>query len=313
MNHLRVALLTLTLGVCPSFAADKPKEQPKPKPKPEQVKTEAPAREATAFKPGPVIPQAIAALTREYQAYLKDPKANTIRDKPDFFTISPSPEATPENIMRGLEQSVSSNKEIEAYVKWQLLSGIPARFPTDLEKRALAVYKRAPHPLAHPGLNRRALDKAGGGADKEEIASINKQLNQAVKDVNEGNKPILAYRNELYSRLTVNYDVIRAGLDDVADRASSGVNATNFFSTIAAGIRSWALIGAKPGQINNIGSMIADLKASFGHDDNRVYTKLKDDKKWEAANALDARKLDELTKFLEQTASRGGLKFKDDK
>src|SRR4051812_28458017 len=122
------------------------------------------------YKPkGFAVTAAIQALQKEFAAHAKEPQKNKLRDKSDYFKANPSPDATPELIMKGLEGSVSGGYAAEAYVKWQLLSGIEGKFPDDLVKRAVAVYRRAPSPANHPGLDHRTANRAIMGIKKERI------------------------------------------------------------------------------------------------------------------------------------------------
>src|SRR5881227_1730799 len=106
-------------------------------------------------KPGMAVNAAVAALVKEYQAYAKDPKASPLREKSNYFIENPAPDATPELVVKALESSVGGGSGAggEAYVKWQLLSAVPDKFPEELVKRAIAVYRRTPAPSPHPGMN----------------------------------------------------------------------------------------------------------------------------------------------------------------
>jgi hypothetical protein len=263
-----------------------------------------------------VIPAAMAALAKEYKAHQKDPKSAKVRGKSDYFKENPSPEVTPESVLKGLESTVSGGPAVEAYVKWQLLSGVPGKFPEDLAKRAVAVYRYAPAPpAAHPGLNKKNLTRAISGLKKEQAAGVQKQFDEKVGEATEANAVFLAYRDELFGRLPQTYEALGAGLEDVSERASRGLNAGKLFDLVGGGIRNWALGDAKTGQARSMAGTVARLKATVSEDDLKPYTKLDKDAKWAAAGpAVDVKKLDELIKFLESnTAGGGGIKFKDGK
>ncbi|HSI37244.1 MAG: hypothetical protein ACAI43_25735 [Phycisphaerae bacterium] len=276
----------------------------------------APVDPATAAARAKVVSAAILQLTKEYQAYLKDPKNGKVREKSDYFKENPSPDLTPDAVMRGLEQSVTGGGATEAYVKWQLLSGIPGTFSPDLNKRALAVYRRAPSPFTHPGMDKRSLSSAKIG--KGEITAANNEFSAAVAKVAEKNHPILAYRDELYARLDKNGDSAMAGLMDVADRAGAGLKTDAFFDNVAAAIKSWALTGGNTSAVRAMTERIAGLKDAVGKEENKPFTKVADTKgvaKWTSEPTITIKKIDELGKFLESTASGptgGGLKFKPD-
>jgi len=277
----------------------------------------APVDPATMAARAKVISAAIMSLTKEYQAYLKDPKNGKIREKSDYFQENKSADATPDAIMRGLEQSISGGGDVEAYVKWQLLSGIPSSFPPELNKRALAVYRRAPSPFNHPGLNKRGL--ASERIGKGEVGAASKIFGEVLAQNAERNKPILEYRDELFARLTKDGDAMMAGLVDVGDRAGAGLNANKAFDNVSAGVKSWALMGANPGAARGMAERLLGLKEAVAREENKPYTKLEDNKgapKWTASATIDPKKVDQLINFLVQTASSptgGGLKFKDSK
>lgn len=276
-----------------------------------QPKTAAPVAK------GQAVNQAIAALTKEFQAYQKDAKANPLREKSDYFKTNPSADATPDLVMRALEGSVSGSAEQQAYVKWQLLSGISGKFPDDMVKRALAVYRRAPMPIPHPGLRRQELAKAISGLKKENLGQASKEYDAVLERNTEANRPILGYRDELFGRLPTNkLDVISAGFEDVAERAGAGLNANGAFDSVAAGVKSWALMEGKPSGMRSLADRVAGLGQAAAQDDNKPYTKLGDSKgnvAWQASATVDPKKCEQLVSFLNQTASSpaGGLKFKD--
>jgi len=290
-------------SVPPALAADAPK----------------PAATAPGAPKGKVVALAVAALQKEYQAFLKDPHGATIRTKCDYFKTNPTDEATPEAILKALEGSVAGGPGVESYVKWQLLSGVPGKFPDDLLKRALAVYHRAPLPEAHPGVDRRALGRLVNGYNrKEQIAETQTEFNHAVERLKDVNHPILVYRDELFARLPVKLEAIYAGLEDVSERAGQGLNVTGIFDNVSATIRSWAITEAKPGQARGMTDTVSRLRDQVTREDAKPYTKIEDSKpvKWKAEQWLiDPKKFDELIKFLEANANTsnggGGLKFKD--
>jgi hypothetical protein len=280
----------------------------------------------SAPKPAPVKPNdasvasVVAVLQKEFQAYAKDPRANTLRTKSNYFTEHPSTEATPDNIMKALEGSVSGGPGVEAYVKWQLLSAIPGKFAPERLKRGLAVYHRAPMPIEpHPGLDHYRLKRAINGVRKEQIPQFQKEFDAAVAHFKDVNEVFISYRDELFAHLPVSLDAINAGLEDVEERAGHGLNANTLFDNVAAAIRSWSITDAKPAEVRSIGQTVLNIKAALAMADNKPYTKIVDDKgvKWQATGAgVDPKKIDLLIKFLEEYAagpSAGGLKFKDSK
>jgi hypothetical protein len=272
-----------------------------------------------AKKPVSLAPQ-IAALQKEWQAYAKDPKSNKIREKCDYFKENPAPDLTPEAVLKALEGSVSGGPGAEAYVKWQLLSGVGGKFPDELLKRAIAVYRRAPAPASHPGLNRRELNRAINGKKKAEAASYQEEMSEAVENLKSRNEVFLEYRDALFARLPNKLEAYQSGLEDAADRASRGLNANSIFDTVSTGLRGWAITDAKPGQVAGVVGAVRRLREVVTRDDSRPYARIGDDKgmaRWDVGpHAIDPKKIDDLVQFLENNASGGmggGLKFKDSK
>ncbi len=291
----------------PAFAEDAPKPAVAPKPVVPPVKPK-----------GPGVAPAVAVLQKEYQAYLNDPKANHIRTKSDYFTEHPSPDATPEVIVKALETSVSGGSGTEAYVKWQLLSAIPGKFPDELLKRAISVYRHAPMPSEHPGMDHKALKKVIHSINKDEVPQVQKQFDEAVAQFRESNGVFLSYRDDLYSRLPVKLDAIYAGLEDVGERAGHGLNANAIFDNVAAAIRSWSITEAKADQVNSVANTVLNIKDGLAREENRPYAKIVEEKglKWKPAEytGVAPKKIDGLITFLENNAAgsnAGGLKFKD--
>jgi hypothetical protein len=255
------------------------------------------------------ITQAIATLTQDF-------KSNKLREKSDFFGKTPPPDVTPQSVLDALERPIQGGAHQEAYVKWQLLSGVPGKFPEDLLKRALAVYRRAPYPAEHPGLDRRTLDRTVGPLQKPDLPAANKEFASLIDRTHQANAPILNYRAALFERLPTQYDSLQAGLADLHLRVTHGLKSDRFFDTVAASIRSWA-INANAGQLNAIGNNLLDLKAATEEKSAKPYTQIYEDKgmKWRTDTTIDPKKLDALISFLEQASNSpaGGLKFKNDK
>jgi hypothetical protein len=195
-----------------------------------------------------------------------------------------------------------------------------SKFGDDLYKRAVTVYRRAALPGGHPGTDKRQLTRDVRGLKKDQIGAAQKEFDQVIEQFREQNKLFLQYRDELYSRLPNKVEALYAGLEDAAERASAGLNATGIFDTVAAGIRSWAITEAKSGQVQAMIGAVQNLKDLVSHEGNRPYNKIIEDKgmvKWKSeGGTLDPKKPEELVKFLESNASgsaAGGLKFKDGK
>ena len=304
----RTCIALITLLISASLLADDKqmeKKDDKPSASPATTKSSLPTQSGKSAS----ITQAITTLSQEF-------KSNKLREKSDYFGKTPPSDVTPESVLQALERPIHGGAHLESYVKWQLLSGVPGKFPDDLLKRALAVYRRAPYPAEHPGLDRRTLDRTVMGIQKDAMPAANKEFSAIIGRVHQTNAPILSYRAALFERLPNHYDSLQAGLADLDLRVSHGLRSDRFFDTVAAAIRSWA-INASRSELNAVGNNVLDLKAAANHNSAKPYTQIYEDKgvKWRTDTPIDPKKLDALIAFLEQSAQSpaGGLRFKDEK
>lgn len=283
---------------------------------------------AAAAKPaGNPLQPAITALIKEYQAGAKK-NGEGLREKCDYFASGKPEGTTPEVVIAALEKPVpgASDSRVEAYVKWQLLSGIDAKIPDDLVARAVKAYQKAPKVPTHPGLDRQSLNRTLGRigiSNRDAEVGINKEYADAVGRYRVGIEPILEYRDELYGRLPVNYDTIVAGLGDVYDRVTHGAPATEFWKTVSGQLRNWALTGGgKPDQLAKFAGALKNLYADVNADRYKPYTRVMwvtEDKfqglKWQSERTIQYEKtIEELSTWLEERASQpggGGLQFKE--
>jgi len=292
-----------------------------------------PGASTPAGKPGPSpAAPAITALVKEYQTSLKEKNGEGLREKCDYFSTGEKPEGlTPEVILAALEKPIpgAADPRAEAYVKWQLLSGLDGKFSDALLPRAIKAYRAAPVPRDHPARNHRALDQKlyRMGVFKADLeVGINKELTDAIAQYRLYVDPILDYRDEFYRRLPGGYDTLVAGVQDTFDRVQHGAPATEFWKTVSGEIRSWALTGGKPDQIKRLADASKQLYAEVKADRNKPYSRImwvKEDKfeglKWQSEQTIQYDKtIDELATWLEERASQpagGGLQFKnpDDK
>jgi hypothetical protein len=278
-------------------------------------------------KPGPSpLVAAQQALLKEYLHAVKEKKAEGLREKCDYFTTNPAEGLTPELILAALEKPIGGNDpRADAYVKWQLLSGLEGKFPETLKARAIKVYRAAPSPAAHPGLNHMLLERqlnTVGTMRSDREASINKDVGDVVTNYRLQIEPILSYRDELLARLPPGYDTIAAALGDAYDRVVHGAPANEFWSSLSATIRSWALTSAEPAQMRQLAAAITKLKETVKDEKFRPYYRVlwtDNDSykglKWQAEGTIaNDKSMEELADFLAEQARNpggGGLKFKD--
>lgn len=279
-----------------------------------------------ANKPaGNPVQLAAAALLKEYQTVMKEKKGEGLREKCDYFTTNKVEGLTPEMILAALEKPISSDPRADAYVKWQLLSGV-AKFPDSLKARVIRVYRAAPVPKSHPGLDHggfeRALSRNIGIMSKDKENPVNQEMAATIKKYRDDIEPILSYRDELYARLPVAYDTLVAGLSDVYARAAAGAPANEFFATVAAASRSWSLTSNEAANMRQLAGAIEKLRAFVKDDRNKPYYRViwaKEDNytglKWlSEATIQNDKAMGEASTWLMEHAQNpggGGLKFKD--
>jgi hypothetical protein len=282
-------------------------------------------RAAPPAKPAasPLQP-AIVALLKEYQEAAKK-NFEGLREKSDYFAKNKPTDVTPEVVLAALERPIGTDPRAEAYVKWQLLSGVETKFPEELKTRALRVYRNAPAPTAHPGADHtyleRKLRRIGiTNADQEE--PINKEVTQAITHYRLSIEPILSYRDELYSRMPSGFETYTVALSDLYARVSSGAPATKFWQDLMGSMRAWALGSTNSAQMRQIAGAVQKIYNFVKDDRNKPFyrvTWIKEDKytglRWVGQGTVDQDKtMEDFAKWLEEHAnnpSAGGLNFKD--
>jgi hypothetical protein len=280
----------------------------------------APAKPSPAASP---LQPAVAALLKEYQAAAGD-KGGALREKCDYFAKGKPEGVTPENVVAALEKPVASDGRAEAYVKWQLLSALEGKFPDELKARAIAVYRKAPKPARHPGADRTSLERLlnrVGITKSEAEADINKEFGDVITKYRLQIEPVLSYRDELYARLPGGFEALAAGLEDVYARVSSGAPANEFWTTVSAGMRSWALASSDGQKMRQLASAVEKLRLFVKDEKNRPYYRViwaKEDKytglKWIGESTIQNDKsMEDIAAWLEEHAKNpgGGLNFKE--
>ena len=277
----------------------------------------APDPKATA-----AVANATAALVKEATAGLKD-KTGKLREKSDYFVEKPSADVTPDAILAALEHSLSSDRRMDAYVKWQLLSGVSGRFPEEFVPRAIAVYRRAPELVSHPGLDRTQLTRnlnRMGMMKREKMGEINLSLSASADQVTGENQYVLHYRKELYAHLPVSGDSLLAGLDDIFARVQHGVPAGDMWIAVSGSIQSWSLT-ADSRQLNSVIQSMVQLLSTIRSDRAKPYVKMEwsEDPKnfgmhWKDQMAIEDGKVQAMIDSIRESAKMlGDSGYKDKK
>jgi hypothetical protein len=228
----------------------------------------------------------------------------------------PDGEVTVEAILNGLDRRVGDDLMSDAYVKWQLLSGIKGKIDPKLGGRAIAVYQNAPRPVIRPGTDeaekRQLQQMLPNHVESADVADdYNKEWSDRVFKARQANEPVFRYRNELFEKLPPSAVAFRAALQDAYMRVMNGYPADKFVEDIQKGIREWASDG-KPAELNDLASLLRGLtKEMTGKTPrspeyfNQVHYDAKNQKlSWEKgrANFAKGSDLEELAAYLSQRA-----------
>ena len=209
----------------------------------------------------------VAELKREYAAHQKDPATVPLRQQCTWFVDHPQP-LSPAAIVSALNQPMGSDGQMVAYVKWQLLSGLPPKVEDPaVAARLVEAYARAPQPLPRFGMaaeEKSQLDAALKDARREDDLILTSKLDQHVARVAGLNQPILAYRDGLYARLPEGFETLVAGFRDAAERtqaaAGGGVD-DKHAEKVVNDAQAWAQSGlAEARQLGQLAEVVAKLR-----------------------------------------------------
>ena len=106
------------------------------------------------------IPAAANIITQELR---REFEIGKLRSASDYFEKSPNAEMTAEVVAAMLTRRQGSSDSMDAYIKWQLLSGLPTPISEQLLGDAVAAYRNAPALESRPGMTpdqRKVLDRA---------------------------------------------------------------------------------------------------------------------------------------------------------
>ncbi|HEY7088251.1 MAG TPA: hypothetical protein VH518_09195 [Tepidisphaeraceae bacterium] len=262
----------------------------------------APASKPAAADPQTaIINKAAEDLAREVDTFLHNPE-KSIRKEADYFKDNPSPQVTPEGILRVLERPLNGDPGLQAYVKWQLLSGVPKVFEDKLAARAGNAYVHAPTPAPRPGVtqaDQQALNREMY-QNQSKMDEVNARYQKQIADFNAAHEPILKYRALLWARLPLTPETLAAGFEDVGARVAAGVRFDDFLDTLLGSARNWVLDGrASPRQLAVMAQVVEKVKntkppAYY----DKAYVSSKGTPYWKSKTAASADAKGSLTEFL---------------
>jgi hypothetical protein len=310
-----VTAIGFFLQAMPAHAAD-----PTTKPKPAAPNTKSLA----------AMNAAVADLLKEAKAVYAEKPAADAKPRPtaDYFPSDAPPDGiTPAAIMAAIERSLDRDARIDCYIKWQLLSGMPAEFPKELLPRAMILYRRATEPFDHPGLNHSKLSAAIyriGVMNKEAAPKIKDDYDTVLAARAAENEPILRFRDSLFSHLPSNAETFYAGMQDLAVRAKHGLPSQPMWDQLAASIKTWSTVDTQdPRQLNALIKAMTDLKQLVGDQRYQAYIGIDYHEQgnplglaWTPQAPVDGQSIQNLIDSIKTDAranTGGGLNFKDDK
>lgn len=250
--------------------------------------------------------EAISTLSREYTAWRKNTQVGKLREASNYFQDNPSTDITAKHILNALHQQTMSDGIGDAYVKWQLLSGLPAKVDSSLAADLLNVYSQTPRYPSHPGLNKRELDQRVMKIKEDVADKLNDVFQTTITDWKGQFGPLLQYRNELFAHLPVSRQVLWAALSDFQARIAAGVPCSSLWPNFTGAIDVWtAEDKTTPNDIRQLADALKKLETYAADGKNQPYEKAEFDAKakhmkWDAAGVLDNGQVDATLKQLKK-------------
>jgi hypothetical protein len=236
---------------------------------------------------------------------------------------NPSPGITVDAIMDVLTQSDDAPASESCYIKWQLLSGLPAKADGALAPRIGDLYANAPGPAPNPSLT--SADKSQLNAQMsrmtaDEAEMVNTAWTKHLSDWSAANAPIISYSEALFGMLPEGLGATTLGFQDTYQRrAAAGVACDDFANQVISQARDWA-VGAQPPDLLAAAGQCARWSKVYGATfPPSVYTGVKWDAQrhqlsWQSSpiHCLSKSALDTFGKFLRDQANTpgGGIQIK---
>jgi hypothetical protein len=227
-------------------AAAAPASKPTSSSKPTSIPTSRPVAKKLVVSEAArsAVKNAIVALNKEYEQSLRKPNTDTLRTSCNYFADHPSKDLTPEAIFPTLLTSGVGDIRATAYVRWQLLSGLPPKLDDDAAaKQLLAAYRASPGPTPRFGVSaddQQKLDRLVQSAKLADEPDVRAKVDEAVTASRRANGPVLAYREELYRRLPKTPETFAVALDDLSQRNAAVSDAKDLIKAFVADVRAWA-------------------------------------------------------------------------
>lgn len=210
------------------------------------------------------LKEAVSTLLDEYRQYANDPaNAAPLRTTSDYFAAGLPETIGLEEILVTIAKPVDRNAGADAYARWQLLSGLPAELPEEVNPYLLNAYRSAPSLVIRPGITQesrnelsRTIAKAGVQEDQ-----ANEEFNQYLARHDALNGPIVAFRNELLSRCPDDVETFALAMEDAYERLNGGASKemNDLLRQVSSRVGTWAA-SAKPVEVKRIGTLVNKLR-----------------------------------------------------
>ena len=254
-------------GRLPTIQAAPATTAPTPATRPASTRPASPSRPAKS-PAKTAIDAAVDGLRQEVAAHRKDGRA--VRETCDYFakpgSIVPGGVPAPdvEAVVAALaDPRLDVDPATALYMRWQLLSALPAELPPALLPRALEAYAMAPRPAPRYGLAEREqqyLDGLLGSARKTDDVFLTSQLEARARREAEANKVVLAYRDEWYRRLPKVPATFAAAFEDAYQRQTLAAGAEVFSAVVIADVQLWLVTGGDPRSAGALAGVLAKLR-----------------------------------------------------
>ena len=188
-------------------------------------------------------------MKREYGAFVRNPEAAPLRTACDYFKEDAAGTIPPDAVLAALEQRMAGNARESAYVKWQLLSALPAELDAPTVERLVKVYQRAPVPAPRYGASKQDQRKLDGllvGAKPEDDVRLTDGLGKMAEQAAATDRVVIAFRDELYRRLPPSREKFLAALQDAHARVTAAADKEKLAEALEADLPGWALQGGTP-------------------------------------------------------------------
>ena len=210
------------------------------------------------------VESAVAALQQEVAA-MQSP--DDLRAESDYFKTgdgeADAGDVTPEIVVEALNSRLHQAPAVDAYLKYQLLSGVPDKFPDELARPAVQAYQNAPAPIPQPGMDpqeRQQMQRLIQGLDQAGAKRADTEFQTYAEQQTQGNEQIVAYRDALYAKLPVSGPMLAAGLQDIYERSNAGIRSNNLVRLVISDAKAWAVGGAPRGDVAEVARQMMQLE-----------------------------------------------------